>query len=126
MRANLGLHAHLEAGEVSWGVVYKLLDLFGAERRVGLQAGFRHARECRLGDLEPGLEGVVAPKPVRDRVRMLDIGESSIGDLEVIVGVTPSTEAANRVRVGEEGAVLDILVVCGDARGEQWPRCIYA
>ena len=71
------------------------------------------------------MEGVVAPEPVRDRVRMLDIGESSIGDLEVIVGVTPSTEAANRVRIREQGAVLDVLVVCGDARGEQWPRCFY-
>ena len=52
-------------------------------------------------------------------VCVLDVGEPAVVDLEIVVRVTPGTEAADGVRVGEEGAFLDILVVCGDMRGEQ-------
>ena len=116
VRADLGLHLELEAGEVARGVVDELLDLLGRERRVGLLVRVHHGGEGGCGEADPRLEGVVASKSVRHGIRVLDVGEPAVADLEVIVGVTPSAETTDGVRVGEEGTFLDILVVYGYGR----------
>ena len=68
---------------------------------------------------------IVATEPVRGGIREGESGgESTVGNLIVVVGVTPTPEAAGGIWV-PEGAVLEVRSICHKANlSAAWKRCI--
>ena len=99
----------LEAGKVPSKRVDRVIHILFRERGVDHQVG-RHAGHCESGYTEERLKGVVTADVVRDGVGDLYVLETTGGDLEIVVWVTPTTETVVGV-VGKHGGMVEVCSV---------------